>query len=156
MQAFCGNTIGTSYDKDEVLPHRLPLIETTCEFLARILSAALIQDDYEFRRFDLRQDFCAFGVFGDFGRDALVTLRRTYRIETKLPLPWQPLNIPIERRIYPGRLPVTDRLQANVHKSRFGGSALFFCRAQAPELFQIIKLSDARQHDVNQDILQVQ
>ena len=135
---------------------RLPLIETAREFLARILRTALVQDDNEFRWFDLRQDFRPFGNFSDFDRHVLVALRCTYGIETKLPLPGQPLNIPIECRIYPGRLPVTDRLQTNVHRSRFSGGGLFFCRAQTPELFQVIKLSDARQHDVNQDILQVQ
>jgi hypothetical protein len=115
LQAICRYAIGTTDYKNQVLTNGLPLIETACEFFARKLRTALIENDNKFSWLDLRQYLRALCDFGSFGCRALVALRRAYRVMSKLPLTGQSLNVSIERRIDPGRLPVTDRLQTNVH-----------------------------------------
>ncbi len=115
--AIVRNTVGSADDEREVPTVALPVPQPGRELLAGKLLATFIEDNDAFRRFYLRKDFLTFRCLRDLGGRFLRPRHGRNKIQAKLPLPRQSLHIIFERGVNPGRLPITDRYQANMHES---------------------------------------
>ena len=117
LPAIVGNAVGAADYEREIPPFALPVKQLRGKLLAGKLLATFVEDNDTFRRFYLRKDFFTFRRPRDFGSGFLRSLRSRNSIQAKLPLPRQSLHIVFERGVNPGRLPITDRYQANMHES---------------------------------------
>lgn len=141
--------------KSDIAAVGLPGLEPFCQTLAGQRVTALVEQDQllvagNTSEYGLTLDLdcaCRPVAFGPASRRQL--------IDAKSPLGRQPLHVAPDCRSHPLGLSIAYRDQADVHVLHVGRREVAG-RRQRPQLFEIVELTHARQHDVDQCVFEIE